>query len=190
MQKQNISEEKLMKINYTKAILYAFYNIEAVKEQIDEIVENKALASMTDCSPCDEQCEKILTYMAQKVALIELKNKVKLILRSLTDYELDLLDYKYFKQKPKEYFANFDTEGRTYFRKQSNVVKKVAALCEMVNISNEWFEKNFLEMNFFKQLLKRVDESQPKPKKPKIKRIVKKTQEKKLQSSSEFMLIA
>ena len=190
MQKQNISEEKLMKINYTKAILYAFYNIEAVKEQIDEIVENRALASMTDCSPCDEQCEKILTYMAQKVALIELKNKVKLILRSLTDYELDLLDYKYFKQKPKEYFINFDTEGRTYFRKQSNVVKKVAALCEMVNISNEWFEKNFLEMNFFKQLLKRVDESQPKPKKPKIKRIVKKTQEKKLQSSSEFMLIA
>ena len=187
---KNISEEKLMRINYTKAILYAFYNIEAVKEQIDEIVEKKALASMTDCSPCDEQCEKILTYMAQKVALVELKNKIKLVLRSLTDYELDILDYKYFKQKPKEYFANFDTEGRTYFRQQSNLIKKGAALCEMVGISNEWFEKNFLEMNFFKQLLKRVDESQPKPKKTKIKSVIKKTQEKQQKAVSDFMLIA
>lgn len=179
-----------MRINYTKAIMYAFYNIEAVKEQIDEIVEKKALASMTDCSPCDEQCEKILNYMAQKVALNELKNKVKLILRGLSSYELDLLDYKYFKQKPKEYFASMDTEGRTYFRKQTNVVNKVASLCEMVGISNEWFEKNFLEMNFFRQILKRVDENQNKIKKIKIKKVVKKASEEQRKAVDNFMLIA
>ena len=138
-----------MRINYTKAILYAFYNIEAVKEQIDEIVEKKALASMTDCSPCDEQCEKILTYMAQKVALVELKNKIKLVLRSLTDYELDILDYKYFKQKPKEYFANFDTEGRTYFRKQSKLVDKLGAMLTQKGLDKQFFNQNLMPIELF-----------------------------------------
>ena len=63
-----------MNVIYTKAVLYAYTSIEAVKRQIDDFVERRALASMNDYSPCDEQCEVIIEHMAQKVILTQLKN--------------------------------------------------------------------------------------------------------------------
>ncbi|MBO7149708.1 MAG: hypothetical protein J6V71_02325, partial [Clostridia bacterium] len=93
-----------MNIYYTKTVLYAYANIDAVKEQIDDFVERKALSSMSDYTPCIEQCESILNYTAQKIALIELKEFVEKALSKLSPYELDCLDYKYFKKKPKEYY--------------------------------------------------------------------------------------
>ena len=72
-----------MKPSYTRTILYAYANIDAVKNQIDDFVERKALMSMSDFSPCIEQCEKMLEYTAQKVALIELKEFV-----DVDDYRL------------------------------------------------------------------------------------------------------
>lgn len=145
-----------MNLNYTKTVLYAYANIEAVKEQIDDFVESKALSSMRDFSPCIEQCEKILNYTTQKIALIELKGFVDKILNKLTSYELDCLDYKYFKQKPKEYYVNFDSESRNYFRKQVSLVKKVSEMLDRVGLTNDWFEKNCLTTSFFLELLKRV----------------------------------
>ncbi len=141
---------------YTKTILYAYANIEAVKEQIDDFVKSKALSSMKDCSPCLEQCEKILDYTAQKVALIELKEFVDKVISKLTNYELDCLDYKYFKQKPKEYYIDFDSESRGYFRKQISLIKKISNLFDSVGLTDAWFEKNCLNTNFFIELLKRV----------------------------------
>ena len=146
-----------MNIYYAKTVLYAYANIEAVKEQIDNFVERKALSSMSDYTPCIEQCESILNYTAQKVALIELKELVEMVLKKLSGYELDCLDYKYFKQKPKEYFKDFDCESRSYFRRQVSLVKKIAESFENVGLTDEWFKKNCLNTNFFKELLKRVE---------------------------------
>ena len=47
-----------MNVYYAKTVLYAYANVDAVVEQIDELVEKKALSSMRDFSPCEEQCEK------------------------------------------------------------------------------------------------------------------------------------
>ena len=58
---------------YTKTALYAYPNIDAVIEQIDELVERKALCSMSDYSPCEEIAEKIVSFTRQKIALMELK---------------------------------------------------------------------------------------------------------------------
>ena len=146
-----------MKTTYTKTVLYAYANIEVVKEQIDDFVERKALASISDFSPCVEQCEKILEYTAQKVALIELKEQAEKVLKKLSAYEMDCLDYKYFKKKPKEYFIGFDFESRSYFRKQVSLIKKISEQFDRVGLTDEWFEKNCLNTNFFKELLKRVE---------------------------------
>lgn len=147
-----------MNLNYTKAVLYAYPNIEAVKEQIDDFVERKALASMNDYSPCDEQCEKIIEYMAQKIILNELKAKIRGILASLSDLELDMLEYKYFKTKPKRYFAGMDTDSRNYFRRQKLLIEKISNMCDRVFLTNEWFEKHCLKMGFFRELLRRVEQ--------------------------------
>ncbi len=159
-----------MNLNYTKTVLYAYPNIEEIKEQIDDFVQRKALSSMSDYTPCIEQCEKILNYTAQKIALIELKEMTGRALKGLTDFELDCLDYKYFRQKPKEYFIGFDYESRSYFRKQVLIVKKVSALFDKAGITNEWFEKHCLNTNFFAELLKRVELYEKQSKKNKSKK--------------------
>ena len=164
-----------MKDNYTRTILYAYANIEEVKEQIDDFVERKALSSMRDFSPCIEQCEKMLEYTAQKVALIELKEFVDRALKKLSSYELDCLEYKYFKRKPKEYFIGFDYESRSYFRKQVRLVKKLGERFEDMGLTDVWFEKNCLNTNFFKELLRRVESYESKCNKNK--KVVKKSQD-------------
>ncbi len=146
-----------MKDNYTRTILYAYANIDAVKEQIDDFVERKALSSINDFSPCIEQCEKMLEYTAQKVALIELKGFVDRVLKKLSVYEIDCLEYKYFKRKSKEYFIGFDYESRAYFRKQVRLIKKIGEYFDGIGLTDVWFEKNCLNTNFFKELLKRVE---------------------------------
>ncbi len=146
-----------MNIYYTKTVLYAYANIEEVKEQIDDFVERKALSSMSDYSPCIEQCERIINYTAQKIALIELKEFTEKVIKKLSNYELDCLDYKYFKQKPKEYYTDFDCESRGYFRRQVSLVKRISDAFENVGLTDEWFKKNLLTTNFFKELLKRVE---------------------------------
>ncbi len=159
-----------MNIYYTKTVLYAYANIEAVKEQIDDFVERKALSSMSDYTPCIEQCESILNYTAQKIALIELKELTERVLSKLSPYELDCLDYKYFKKKPKEYYMDFDCESRGYFRRQVSLVKKVGEAFESIGVTDEWFKKNLLTTNFFKELLKRVEAQEKKNYKNKAKR--------------------
>ena len=99
----------------------------------------------------------MLEYTAQKVALIELKEFVDRALKKLSDYEIDCLEYKYFKKKPKEYFIGFDYESRGYFRKQVSLIKKLSEYFEGIGLTDAWFEKNCLSTNFFKELLRRVE---------------------------------
>lgn len=159
-----------MKLIYTKTVLYAYANIETVKEQIDDFVERKALSSISDYSPCIEQCEKILNFTAQKIALIELKQMTERALSKLTAFELDCLDYKYFRQKPKEYFVGFDYESRSYFRRQVVIANKLSLLFDRVGLTDEWFEKNCLTTSFFVELLKRVEIYETQSKKNKSKK--------------------
>ena len=117
-----------MNVLYAKSILYAYPNIEAIADQIDDLVEKKALASMTDFSPAVEQCQKIIDLTEQKVELFKLQILVEKILKSFTEDEMHCLDYKYFKRKPKDYYQGFDTSSRNYFRKQNRIVKKFIVL--------------------------------------------------------------
>ncbi len=153
----NKSKERFMKSKYVRVILYGYTNIETLKEEINDIILKKALASMQDFSPCNEQCEKIIDYIGQKVLLSELKSKVKVVFRGLTELELDLLDYKYFKLKPKEHFKNIDTESRSYFRRQTNIIHKLSELFEKILLTDEWFENNCLKINYFRHMLKQIE---------------------------------
>ena len=147
-----------MNILYAKSILYAYSNLQALMEQIDELVEKKALASMYDFSSAELQCEKILSYTRQKDVLIDLKLIVDKILLKFTKDELDCLDYKYFKTKPKDYFNNVDTQSRAYFRRQIKLAKKFSEKLEIKGVNDKWFKENCLSTDFFKELLKRVVE--------------------------------
>ena len=168
-----------MNVYYTKTALYAYSNIETITEQIDEIVLKRALSSMSDCSPAIEQCEKIIDFTFQKKVLFALKLHIDSILKKLDKLSLDCLEYKYFKRKDKDYFINFDFESRAYFRKQIKLAKEISCLFEKAGLTDKWFEKYCLKIDFIKELLKRTIEheksynSNKKVKKPKSKVLLK-----------------
>ncbi len=143
---------------YAKAVLYAYKHLEDVMDQIDELVEKKALASINDLSPCVCQCEKVLSYTEQKDTLIVLKIIVDKVLKKFSDEELVYFSYKYFRDKTKDFFQDFDYTGRAYFRRQVKLAEKFACNLEKSGVNDEWFEKYCLKMDFFKELLKRVYE--------------------------------
>ena len=168
-----------MNLYYAKTVLYAYPNVDVLIEQIDELVERKALYSMNDYSPCEQIAEKILDYTAQKVTLKELKIFVEKVLLKFTEDQLDCLDYKYFKIKPKEYYKDFDFSSRNYFRKQVRLAKKFSEKMDEVGATDEWFKENCLKSDFFRELLKRVYEheknsfkNKPKSKKVKSEQVV------------------
>lgn len=151
-----------MNILYAKSVLYAYKNLEAVLDQIDELVQKKALASMTNTSPAFFQCLEIVDYTAQKDLIIELKVTVDKVLEKFTEEEKLYFDYKYFRKLPKENFAHIDTACRAYFRKQVKLCNQFAERLEKRGITDERFEKEWLEIEFFRELLKRVKEREEK----------------------------
>ena len=170
-----------MNVYYTKTALYAYPNIMAIADQIDELVERRAILSMNDYSPAIEQCEKVIDLTSQKDALFALRLYLDKALSGLSDYDMDCLEYKYFKRKGKEYFVGFDFESRNYFRKQVRLVKKISNKLEKAGANDKWFEEFCMSMDFFKELFKRVIEheknSLKNKKKPK-KNLTKSEQEK------------
>jgi hypothetical protein len=143
---------------YAKTALYAYPNLEAVAEQIDELVERRAIISMNNYSPAVEQCEKVVDLTYQKDVLFALKLHIEDALEKLNQEELDCLEYKYFKRKPKEYFIDFDAESRSYFRRQNKLADKISKSLERGGATDKWFEEHCLSMEFFSELLKRVIE--------------------------------
>ncbi|MBR5192097.1 MAG: hypothetical protein IKW33_01640 [Clostridia bacterium] len=141
---------------YAKTLLYAYPNLISLTEQIDELVEKKAFASMGIFSPALFQCEQILGLTNQKQIIINVKIILDKVLEKFSLDELDCFSYKYFKNKPKEYFKNFDASSRGYFRKQIKLINLFSKRLEYCGIDDDWFIKNCLNIDFFKELYKRV----------------------------------
>ena len=147
-----------MKENYVKSLLYTYPNVQELLDQIDVLVEKKAISSMDNFKPCIDQCEEIIGLTEQKDILIEIYQTTKKILNEFSTYELDCLDYKYFKQKSKEYYKDFDAQSRQYFRVQNRIVARLTGLYESRGLTDEWFIKKCLNNTFFKEMLRRIEE--------------------------------
>lgn len=147
-----------MNLYYAKTLLYAYKSLTAVAEQIDELVEKKALSSMTNFSPALSQCEKIVDFTFQKDVLFALRIVMKEVFDKFSEDEMKYFSYKYLKDKPKSYFGGFDFSSRKYFRTQIRLAKKFAEKMEKKGVTDYWFEQNCLEIEFFRELLKRVIE--------------------------------
>ena len=147
-----------MKENYVKCLLYTYPNVQELLEQIDVLVEKKAISSMDDFRPCLEQCEEIIRLTEQKNVLIDILLKTEKILEKFSCYEKDCLDYKYFKKKPKDYFNDFDAQSRQYFRVQNRLITRLGKLFEEKGLTEQWFIENCLKTSFFTEMLRRIDE--------------------------------
>lgn len=147
-----------MNVLYAKVILYAYAHLEDVAEQIDEIVEKRALSSAMDYTPAFKQYEKIVTLTYQKQVLLSLKLCADEGLKGFSETEKQCLDYKYFHRLKKEDYFGFDPASRNYFRLQIRLAKKFAANLEKAGFTDERFETECLTADFFREMLKRVKE--------------------------------
>ncbi len=147
-----------MNILYAKTILYSYTALEAIAGQIDELVEKKALASMSDTSSALSQCEKILSLTEQKDVLFFIAKTVELVLNKFSESEREYFDYKFFKTRAKDYKWCFEPSSRAYFRKQISLSNKFAKRLELEGLDDKFFENECLKIDFFKELLKRTRE--------------------------------
>ena len=151
-----------METIYTKTILYAYNHLEKVAEQIDELVNKKALSSIDNCSPAIKQYDAIVQLTYEKDVVYALKKMCEKALSNFTEEEKRYFEYKYFRNKPKSYFEGFDTSSRAYFRKQNSLIKKCSDRFEKCGIDKSFFEEKCLTIDFFRQLLKRTQEVEKK----------------------------
>lgn len=143
---------------YAKAILYSYTNLESLCNVIDEQVEKRALTSIDDCSSALEQYNKILACTAQKDLIIDLKIIVDAILQKFSTEDRQLIEYKYFKKKLPSNVDRTAFKTRAYYRKQVRLAEKFAQKLPLYGIDESYFEKNYLSIDFFKQLLRKVEE--------------------------------
>lgn len=151
---------------YQKTILYAYPNLHRFINGLDDLIEKRAVNSFYDLTSCESQVEKILSLMESKNLLIELKLKIDEILCTFTPDEIMCFEYKYFKRKTKSYFEGFDTQGRSYFRKQIRLLNKFSKILLRKGLDEKWFSK-YLKISFISTVYDRViqiDESLQKSK--------------------------
>ena len=150
--------EKLMNNLYAKAILYSYTNLEKLCDAIDEQVEQRALSSIDDFSSALEQYNKILSCTAQKDLIIDLKIVVELILQKFSVEDRELIEYKYFKKKLPQNVDRTAFKTRAYYRKQIRLLERFAQKLPLYGIDEQYFERKYLQIDFFKQLLRKVEE--------------------------------
>lgn len=159
-----------MKVLYAKCLLYAYPNLKKIAGQLSDLALKKALASMSDNSPCETLCEKIVLINFQKEFYIELEGLINKALSLFDKKELDCFEYKYFKRQNKEYFERFDCSSRAYFRKQIKLINSFAMALDNVGVTDKFFIGNCLSLDFFKELLKRTVEYEERSNKNKPKK--------------------
>ena len=147
-----------MNVLYAKVVLYAYAHLTDLAEQIDEIVEKKALSSAADFSPAIRQYERIVELTYQKSVLFSLKICADKALSVFSETDKQCLDYKYFHRLKKEDYAGFDPASRKYFRLQIRLAKRFADEMEKAGFTDERFSEECLSTEFFREMLKRVKE--------------------------------
>ncbi len=148
--------------DYAKAILYIYHGIDGVVSQIDDLVLRRALASFSDSTSCEKQAERIIGYIEQKKLLLALRCKTEAALSEFTEEEVKYFEYKYFKRKPADYFVGFDAAGRNYFRKQIRLLEKFCFALARQGIDEESFRRDYLQMEFIRDLVRRIRRSEEK----------------------------
>lgn len=143
---------------YTKVLLYTYPNIESLVDQIDELVEKKALGSMEANVPCIDLCNSIIGLIKEKDLYLNLLVILDGIFEDLTEDEMLCIEYKYFMVRDKVKFRDFDYTSKQYFRKQNKILEKIKRRLERKGYDDNFFRENCLPIKFFKSVLRGVKE--------------------------------
>ncbi len=130
---------------YQKVMLYAYPKLKRWTEDIGQMIRAKACASYRGRETAESCVEKLLEYQYAQNCFQSLKADLDTIFGALTEEELYLLEYKYFRRKKvlQSKFCDFrvDYSERTYFRRQKRLEIKLNALFLQRGMDIAWFER-------------------------------------------------
>ena len=140
---------------YAKVILKAYPQIDSVVKYMDETVKEKCLVSFNDKMPASRSVDDIVKLIENKQKLIVLKEKTRNVLKRLSDEEIAMINYKYFKNRS---IGGFDYTSRNYFRRQHKVIEHVKELLGYIDLSEQKFLKEYASIPFIKYVSSSLDD--------------------------------
>ena len=150
------------RFDYVKVLLYAYPKLEELADAVSGGVEVKAFLSFRargDALACAEKIAEEIV-IAKKLSL--LKGELDRALEDLSERELFLLEYKYFRRKTylKGKFAGFelDCSERNYFRLQNLLLAKIGARLLSLGRTEKSFFADFTSYKPFMRVYRAVRE--------------------------------
>lgn len=126
-------------------ILYAYPHLGALAEASQVAAENKARLSFRARMDTLREMELVANELAVRVHLLRLERAVEEFVCTCSREERFLLEYRYFRRKKELVsYGEFAVpwSERTYYRRQSALLKKAAAFFS----ANGWSEEEFLDV--------------------------------------------
>lgn len=141
-----------MKIEYVKAVLYAYPQINNKIKSLTSLITLKAVNSRCNQRPCEEQCMEIIKLQVERELLRLLKNDMDAAFTEQNDKrKFGCLACMYFDRK--RYGRNCRVKVLHCHRYNSSVTSKFAKLLEKRGINDKYFEENLLEVKLIRQCL-------------------------------------
>ena len=134
-------------MEYAKILLSAYPNLEQVIRAEKDNYIRRCVNSAYFCEPTEIFAENVLNMLDERRRLIDLKSKLDLLFSRLTEEERQLIRFKYAGIAPK---TKFGFSLRTYFRKQIKLLKKIETYLNYLNITEESFKKEYMNIRYFK----------------------------------------
>ncbi len=145
-----------MKPLYAKVLLYSQKAIEAKLEKIDQLVLNKALASMGIYKSCLILCEEIIKLTRKKDFYLDLYSVIERAIDRLNDKEKELIRYKYYYNDLQKENSGILGNTREYFRRQVAVLTKLGQIFEYLGVTDQKFEKYYLANGYIRNVYNQV----------------------------------
>ena len=144
--------------DYQEVILFLYPRLERAAEDIAQIVEAGALASVSGKESAERCAGRLLGYLQTRECFLAVRDAVDGMRAQLSEEERFLLEYKYFRRKGvlQGEFRSMDLDCslRTYYRKQDRLARRMNALFLRAGLTETWFAETLGGLPFFASALR------------------------------------
>lgn len=147
-----------MAYEYVKVILYAYPHLAALAEASGVAARNRALLSFRPHRDALEEMECVVQELAVRSRLLRLRAAADAFVAGCSEEERFLLEYRYFRRRKKlcEGRLPLPWSERTYYRRQSALLKRAACSLASQGWTREEYDAAFSGYSPFVRLLRAI----------------------------------
>ena len=153
------SKERMEEIVYAKTLLYLYPHLSKIAQAMEESMCVQARLSYRTSVGVEKLAERLLDEGEKITLLLRCERNIGLILEKFTQEELFVLECGFFRRKRylQAHIGRVSIGScRTFFRRQNRVTEKFLGELKMRKMDKPWFEKNFLSIDWVRNVYKKV----------------------------------